>query len=80
MALYERVKRRAVAGRRAGDEVRIRRRTETDVHCHKYDAIGVGTVDRCAVAAEAGGWRLEAGGWRLEAGGWRLVSGRLGAF
>src|SRR5262249_14873956 len=46
MALHERPKRRAVAGRRAGDQVRIHRRTKADVHCHEYDVAAVVTVDQ----------------------------------
>jgi len=38
MPLHERMKRRAVAGRRAGYEVRVCRRTDADVHCQNYDA------------------------------------------
>ena len=48
MALHERMERRAVAGRRAGHEVRISRRTETDVHCQEYDGRGPLKVDRGA--------------------------------
>ena len=47
MPLDERMERSAVAGRRAGYEIRIRRRTETAVHCHEYDETGAETVDRC---------------------------------
>jgi hypothetical protein len=46
MALHERMERGAVAGRRAGHEIRIRRRTETAVHCQEYDVEAVRLVDR----------------------------------
>ncbi len=37
MPLDEGMERGAIAGRRAGYEIRIRRRTETAVHCQEYD-------------------------------------------
>jgi hypothetical protein len=40
------MERGAVAGRRAGHEIRIRRRTETAVHCQEYDVEAVRLVDR----------------------------------
>jgi hypothetical protein len=40
MSLDERMERSAVTGRRAGYEIRIRRRTETTVHCQEYDVGG----------------------------------------
>src|SRR5207245_3194667 len=46
MPLDERMKCGAVAGRRAGYEVRIRRRTETAVHCQEYDVKRCAMVDR----------------------------------
>jgi hypothetical protein len=40
------MERGAVAGRRAGHEIRIRRRTETAVHCQEYDVRTLLAVDR----------------------------------
>jgi hypothetical protein len=46
MALDERMERGAITGRRAGYEIRIRRRTEAAAHCQEYDVEGKETVDR----------------------------------
>jgi hypothetical protein len=50
MALDERMKRGLIAGRRAGHEVRICRRTGT-AHCQGYDEPRAPFVDRGAGAA-----------------------------
>jgi hypothetical protein len=68
MTLHERMERRAVAGRRAGHEVRISRRTETDVHCQDYDGGAVTSVDRFCGRLEVGYWELEVGSWELGLG------------
>ena len=46
MPLHKGMERGAITGRRAGYEVRIRRRTEAAVHCHEYDVKGSLSVDR----------------------------------
>ena len=46
MPLDEGMERDAIAGRRAGYEIRICRRTETAVHCQEYDVELAETVDR----------------------------------
>jgi hypothetical protein len=80
MPLDERMKRSAVTGRRAGYEVRIRRRTETAVHCQEYDEETRLSVDRIVsyrVSISAIGYRLSHIGYRLSALGSRLSA--LGA-
>ena len=46
MPLHEGMERGTVTGRRAGYEVRIRRRTEAAVHCQEYDVRAATKVDR----------------------------------
>ena len=46
MPLHQRMERGRVAGRRAGHEIRIRRRAEAAVHCQRYDGHTVVRVDR----------------------------------
>ena len=53
MALHKRMERGAVAGRRAGNEVRIGRCAVTGVHCQEYDANGGETVDRTVYCLDA---------------------------
>jgi hypothetical protein len=75
MPLDERMKRSAVTGRRAGYEVRIRRRTETAVHCQEYDEETRLSVDRVVsyrVSISAIGYRLSHIGYRLSDIGYRI--------